>query len=180
MIPRAALAVAAALVASLAPAPARAARYATFQHERFTLRLPTGWFVADWKQGSTGRRAVPAKKPRRSASASVVVVADHRGNYLSIFIDHANDAELDAVWTVRAGSDGATVEIGAEGQTCDRANPSLTQGPCSQGNGTLEIGTLPSLKLRGHAYAFQFGNSQREKGVTLDTYRWLLQGFRAR
>jgi hypothetical protein len=177
---RAALALAAALVASLAPAPARAARYATFQHQRFTLRLPVGWFVADWRQGSTGRYAAPAKKPRAAASASIVVVADHRGNYLSIFVDHANDVELDAVWTVRPGADGATVEIGAEGHTCQRGSPTPTQGPCSQGNGTLEIGTLPSLKLRGHAYAFEFGNTKREKGVTLDAFRWLLQGFRAR
>jgi hypothetical protein len=180
MLRRAVLLLAAALVASLAPAPARAARYATFQHERFTLRLPAGWFVADWRQGSTGRRAVPAKKPRAAASAPIVIVADRRGNYLSIFVDHANDVELDAVWTVHPGPDGATVEIGAEGKTCERGSPSPTQGPCSQGNGTLEIGTLPALKLNGHRYAFEFGNTQREKGVTLDTFRWLLQGFRTR
>ena len=173
-------ALAAVLVAALAPAPARAGKYATFQHEHFTLRLPGGWFVADWKPGPSGRRAVPAKKPRTAASASVVVVADHRGNYLSVFVDHANDAELDAVWTVHAGPDGATVEVGAEGKPCQRGSSSPTQGPCSQGNHTLEIGTLPALRLRGHAYAFEFGNTQKETGVKVDTFRWLLQGFRAR
>jgi hypothetical protein len=174
------LLLAALLVVALAPSPAHAGKYRTFQHERFTVRLPGGWFVADWKPGPSGRRAVPARKPGAAASARVVVVADHRGNYLSIFVDHANDVELDAVWTVRPGPDGATVEVAAEGKLCERGSGSPMQGPCSQGNRTLEIGTLPALKLRGHAYAFEFGNTQRETGVSLDPFRWLLQGFQAR
>ena len=168
------------VLAALSPAPAHAGKYRTFQHERFTLRMPGGWFVADWRPGPNGRRAVPAKKPKAAATARIVVVADHRGNYLSIFVDHVNDVELDAVWTVRAGPDGATVELGGEGKMCERGSRSPTQGPCSQGNRTLEIGTLPSLKLEGHAFAFEFGNTEKEVGVNLDTFRWLLQGFRAR
>ena len=169
-----------ALLLLLAAAPARAGTRGQFTHERFTLRLPAGWFVADWKPSSNGRRAVPARKPGKAATARIVTVADHRGNYFSIFVDHANDVALDAVWTVRPGKDGATVEIGGEGQPCDPLNRSPTQGPCSRGNRTLEIGTLPALRLNGHAYGFEFGNTQKESGVNLDTFRWLLQGFQAR
>ncbi len=171
---------AAAALLALAPAPARAGRYATFTHEHFTLRLPGGWFVADWKPAANGRRAVPAKRPRAAGSASVVLVADRRGNYLSVFVDHANDGEFDAVWTLRAGPEGDTVEVGAEGKPCERGSRSPSPGPCSAGTRTREIATRPARTLRGHRYAFEFGNTERETGVQLDTFRWLLQGFRAR
>jgi hypothetical protein len=172
--------VAALVAVAAAPAPARAGPYATFTHESFTLRLPGGWFVAEWKPAPNGRRAVPMKKAAAARTARVVLVADRRGNYLSIFVDHANDVELDAVWNVHPGADGAGVEVTMEGKPCDRATRSPTAGPCSQGNHTLEIGTLPPVKLQGHAYTFEFGNTEQEVGVSLDPFRWLLQGFRAR
>jgi hypothetical protein len=174
------LALAALVLVTLAAPPAHAASHGRFSHELFTLRLPSGWFVADWKPAANGRRAVPARKPAAAATARIVTFADRRGNYLSIFVDHASDVALDAVWTVRAGKDGATVEVGNEGNPCDPANRAPTQGPCSRGNRTLEIGTLPALRLKGHTYGFEFGNTQKETGVPLETFRYLLQGFQAR
>lgn len=168
------------LLAALAPAAAAAARFATFTHEAFTLRLPGGWFVAQWKPAPNGRRAVPMKKPARARSERVVLLADSRGNYLTVFVDHANDGAFDAVWNVRPGPDGATVEVSTEGKPCERGSASPAQGPCSQGNGTFELSTLPAVRLKGHAFLFEFGNAQREKKPDLELLRWLLQNFRAR
>jgi hypothetical protein len=164
------------LALSAAPSLAAAARPAhrTFTHERFTLVLPPGWWVADWRAGPPERRFAPAKKPRAAASASVVHFADGRGNFFSVHVDHANDFEGDAVWTLRAAREGDAVEIGAE-KPCERGH-----GPCATGNGILEIGTLPAVELRGHRFSFLFGNVRREDGAPLDTYRWMLQEFRAR
>jgi hypothetical protein len=145
-----------------------------FGHERFTILMPPGWWVADVRPGPAARRFAPAKKPRAAASASVVHFADARGNFFTVFVDHANDFEGDAVWTLRPGTDGESVELGAE-TPCERS-----RGPCSGGNGTLEIGTLPAVQLGGHRFSFLFGNVRREEGASLDTYRWMLQEFRAR
>jgi hypothetical protein len=171
---RAALAVALALCAVPSAAHARGAPKKTFRHERFTLSLPPGWWVADWRPGPPARRFAPAKRPRAAASASVVHFANARGDFFSVYVDHANDFEGDAVWTLRATREGDSVEVGAEAP-CERG-----RGPCSAGNGTLEIGTLPAVELHGHRFSFQFGNTRREQGVALDPFRWMLQEFRAR
>jgi hypothetical protein len=172
---RAALAVLALLALCSAPAPAQArgAGNRTFHHDRFTLLLPPGWWVADWRPGPPARRFAPARKPRAAASARVVHFADGRGDFLTVHVDHANDGEADAVWTLKA-REGDSLEVGAE-TPCERG-----RGPCSAGNGTLEICTLPAVELRGHRFSFQFGNVRRESGVALDTFRWMLQEFRAR
>jgi hypothetical protein len=91
-----------------------------------------------------------------------------------VYVDHAADFESDAIWTLRASRDGESVELGAE-TPCTRG-----RGPCSIGNGTLEIGTLPPVELHGHRFTFFFGNVRQEQGVNLDTFRWMLQEFRAR
>jgi hypothetical protein len=159
----------------LSPVPAHARpAQRTFQHEHFTLPLPAGWFVADVRPGPPGSRYAPTKRPRAAASARVVHFSDGRGNYLSVYVDHAADFEADVVWTVHPSRDGDAVEVGAE-TPCDRS-----RGACPAGNGTLEIGTLPPLPLRGHRFTFVFGNVRKEQGVNLDTFRWLLQEFRAR
>lgn len=163
-----------ALVSAPATADARRAAHRTFRHEHFTLVLLPGWWVADWRPGPAARRFVPAKRPRAAASAAVVHFADARGNFLTVHVDHANDFEADAVWTLRASRDGDGVEIGAE-TPCEKG-----RGPCSAGNGTLEIGTLPAVDLRGHRFSFLLGSVRREQGVELDTFRWMLQEFRAR
>jgi hypothetical protein len=162
-----------------APAAGRArGTYQSFEHERFSMRLPAGWHVADQKPGPKGRLFVAARHPRESAAARVVHLADGKGNFFSVHVDQAFDIPTDAVWTVRPGADGATVEIGREGAPCGGG---ATRGSsCSAGNGTLEIGTLPAVTLHGHTYGFEFGNVNRETGVDLDTFRWLLQNFRAR
>lgn len=174
------------------PAAARArGETRTFRHARFSIGLPGGWRVSDWKPGPTGKRFVPAKRPGAAASARVVHLADGRGNYLSVHVDQALDVETDAVWTVRAAADGESLEIGREGAMCGgaataasspggAAAPPVSHGPCSAGNRTLELATLPAVKLRGHTYAFEFGNTGRELGVPLETFRWMLQTFRAR
>lgn len=161
------------LTAAPASAEARSAGR-MFGHERFTILMPPGWWVADARPGPAARRFAPTKKPRAAAAASVVHFADARWNYFTVFVDHANDFEGDAVWTLRPGKDGETVELGAE-TPCERS-----RGPCSAGNGTLEIGTLPAVQLGGHRFSFLFGNVRAEQGVNLDTFRWLLQEFRAR
>jgi hypothetical protein len=104
----------------------------------------------------------------------VVHVADGRGNFFSVYVDRASDFEADAVWILRAASDGVSLEVGAE-TPCEPG-----RGPCSVGNGTLEVGTLPALQLSGHRFSFFFGNVRREQGVDLDAFRFLLQEFRAR
>ncbi len=58
--------------------------------------------------------------------------------------------------------------------------PGRIHGACSSGNGSLEIGTLPTVRLRGHTFSFEFGNTHTESGVRLDTFRWLLRNFRGR
>jgi hypothetical protein len=163
-----------ALCAAPGSADARGAASRTFRHERFTVVLPPGWWVADWRPGPPARRFAPAKKPRAAASASVVHFADARGNFFTVFVDHANDFEGDAVWTLRAAREGDALELGAE-TPCERG-----RGPCTAGNGLLEIGTLPAVSLLGHRFSFLFGNVRREDGVQLDTFRWMLQEFRAR
>jgi hypothetical protein len=169
----------AAVLACAAPAAARArGTYQSFEHERFSLRLPAGWHVAEERPGPRGRLFVPARHPRAAAGARVVHLADGKGNFFSIHVDQALDIQTDAVWTLHPGADGATVEIGREGAPC--AGGAAAGGPCSAGNGTLEIGTLPPITLRGHTFGFEFGNTKRETGVDLETFRWLLQNFRAR
>lgn len=165
------------LAVLVVPSGAEAGRGAsrrTFKHERFTLALPAGWWVADWRPGPPARRFAPAKRPRAAASASVVHFADARGNFFTVHVDHANDFEGDAVWTLRASRDGDALEVGSE-KPCERGKE-----PCTPGNGLLEIGTLPAVELRGHRYSFLFGNTRREEGVSLDAFRWILQEFRAR
>ena len=125
-----------ALAAALAPSSSLAYG-TTFRHDAFTVRLPTGWRVAEPRPGPKGRRFVPAKKPKAASSARVVHFADGRGNYLTVHVDRAADLEADAIWTVHARADGASLEIAAEGPPCTGG------GSCSAGNGTLEIATLP-------------------------------------
>jgi hypothetical protein len=120
---------------------------------------------------------VPARHPRAAADARVVHLADRRGNFFSVYVDQALDFEADAIWTVRASVDGSSVEIGREGATCGGRGD--LHGACSSGNGSLEIGTLPIVRLRGHTFRFEFGTNG-ESGVRLDTFRWLLRNFRAR
>ena len=169
----------AAVLACAAPGAARArGTYQSFEHARFSMRLPAGWYVADERPGPRGRVFVAAPHPRAAADARVVRLADGKGNYFSIHVDQALDIETDAIWTVRPAADGVTVEIGREGAPCGGAGDG--RGPCSAGNGTLEIATLPPVTLRGHHFCFEFGNTKRESGVDLDTFRWLLQNFRAK
>jgi hypothetical protein len=162
-----------ALLLALAPAAARAYG-TTFHHEAFTVRLPAGWRVAEPKPGPKGRRFVPAKSARAAESARVVHFADGRGNYFTVHVDRAADLEADAIWTVHVGADGASVEVGAEGAPCTGG------GACSAGNGTLEVGTLPPLRFGAHTFTFEFGNTEREQGVSLEPHRWILKSFRAR
>ena len=181
-MPRAVLAAVVALLASTAAAPAPAlARPAShvFRSPRFELTLPPGWFVAEPRPDPKGRRFVRARRAP-AADARVVHFADGRGDYLSVFVDHAADFETDAIWNVRPTPDGAGIEVTAEGAPCGAGDAPTAAGPCSAGNRTLEIGTIPSLRLRGHSYAFQLGNTRRERGVDLDPFRWILQSFRAR
>lgn len=168
------------LLGSVAPAlaPARPASR-VFRDARFQVTLPPGWFVAEPRPDRRGRRFVPARRAR-SADARVVHFSDGRGDYLSVYVDHAADFETDAIWNVKPSPDGAGVDVTAEGAMCGAAAGAGPRGPCAAGNGTLEIGTIPSLRLRGHAYVFQLGNTRRERGVDLDPFRWILQSFRAR
>jgi hypothetical protein len=39
---------------------------------------------------------------------------------------------------------------------------------------------LPAVELRGHRFGFLFGNVRQDRDVNLDTFRWMLQEFRAR
>lgn len=172
----AALAGIAALLAIARPAAAQARGTAawTFHHERYTLVLPPGWWIADWRPGPIERRYARAKRPRAAATAPVVHFSDGRGNYFTVYVDHASDFEADEIWTVRPTRDGESVEIGAE-TPCQRG-----RGACSVGNGTLEIGTLPPVAFHGHRFTFVFGNTRREEGVDHDVYRWMIQEFRPR
>lgn len=61
----------------------------------------------------------------------------------------------------------------------ESADPAY-EGACTAGNGTLEIVTFPALEIRGHTYAFSFGNTEREVGVDLAPFRTILGSFRAR
>jgi hypothetical protein len=160
-----------------APAAAHARSRRTFEHTRFSVALPGGWYVAERRPGPRGDHFVPARQPRKAVTARVVDLADGRGNWFSIHVDQALDLEADAIWTVRPAPDGASVEIGREGAPCGGSG---SGGACSAGNGTLEIGTLPAVALRGHTFGFAFGNTLREHGVDLETFRWILQNFRAR
>jgi hypothetical protein len=108
----------------------------------------------------------------------VVHFADSRGNYFTVSMDHATDLEADAIWTVHPSADGLAVEIGAEGATCQGGSTSA--GPCSVGNGTFEVGTLPPVRFGAHSYTFVFGNTGKERGVDLAPFRWILQSFQAR
>ena len=174
-------AAAAAIAFLLAWAPPALARPASrvIRNARFELVLPPGWFVAEPRPDRRGRRFAPARRAPR-ADARVLHFADGRGAYLSVFVDHASDFEADAIWNVRVAADAASVEVAAEGEPCGTAAVAGPHGPCSAGNGTLEIGTIPPLKLRGHTYAFLFGNTRREHDVDLDPFRWILRSFRAR
>jgi hypothetical protein len=149
-----------------------------FRHESFTVSLPAGWKVAEQRPGPKGWRYVPARKPQAATRARVVHFADARGNYFTVSVDRATDLEVDAVWTVHRSSDGASVEIGAEGPPCQGGG--TTSGPCTAGNGTFEAGTLPAVRVGAHSYTFAFGNTAREQGVDLAPFRWILQSFQAR
>jgi hypothetical protein len=174
------LAAIALLLAWSAPAAAHARPAShTFRNARFELTLPPGWFVAEQRPDRSGRRFV-SMSGAPAGDARVLHFADGGGNYLSVYVDHAADLEADAIWNVRVAADAASVEIGGEGAMCGSSGGPGPMGPCSGGNGTLEIGTLPPLKLRGHVYAFHFGNTRQEHGVDLEPFRWILGSFRAR
>ena len=145
---RAALAAAALLAA---PSPGRAGPAGThlFRHDSFTVSLPAGWTVADERPGPKGRRYVPARRPQAAAHERVVRFADARGNYFIVHVDRAIDLDVDAVWTVHATSDGASVRIAAEGEPC--RGGAGASGPCAAGDGMLEVGTLPALRLGAHS-----------------------------
>lgn len=176
---RSAILVIAVLLAASAPAARARPVSRSFRNARFELTLPPGWFVARPRPDRRGRQFVPARRAP-PADARVLHFADGRGNYLSVFVDHANDLEADAIWNLRVAADAASVEVSTEGEPCRTAAVAGPHGPCSAGNGTLEIGTIPSLQLRGHIYAFQLGNTRRERGVDLEPFRWILRSFRAR
>jgi len=171
-------AAAALLVAAPAPALAGPAGTHTFQHESFTLSLPAGWAVAEQRPGPRGWSYLPARRPQAATSARLIHFADGRGNYFTVSVDRAIDFEVDAVWTVHPASDGVSVTVGAEGAPCQGGGTAA--GPCSAGNGTFEVGTLPPVRLGAHSYTFVFGNTVKESGVDLAPFRWILQSFQAR
>ena len=150
-----------------------------FQHEHFTLKLPAGWQFSDFKPGRK-KRFVPAPAKPGAEKLGEACFADRHGNYFMVFVDPATDFEADAIWEVNVGKDGSSVRVVREGAMCRRPADPTYEGPCSAGNGTLEIGTLPSLDIRGHAYGFRFGNTEREIGVDLAPFRAILRSFRAR
>ena len=85
---------------------------------------------------------------------------------------------MSRTWPVRVAPDGVSVELGAEGARC--RDGGTAAGPCSAGNGTLELGTPPPLHLGAHTYTFEFGNAARERNVDLAPFRWILRSFKAR
>lgn len=163
--------------AGMALAQPREGSTSTFRNAHFTLGVPRGWWPAKWMAEEGRQRFVPVEDSR-SSDASVVAFADAKGNFFSVYLDPETDeVETDAVWTIRAGADGSSVRIEEEGRMCKVIAGS--EGPCSAGNGSLEIVTMPALELRGHSYAFRFGNTRREAGVPLGPFRRMLRSFRA-
>ena len=149
-----------------------------FRHERFTIELPAGWRLARPSVAGGRFRFVPVPQGGEDTSGHEVSFADANGNFFVIVIDADMEPEVDALWRVRPGPDGTMVRIEEEGGRCSRpADPSY-EGPCAAGDGLLQVGTIPALAIRGHAYVFWFGNTGKESGVDLEPFRAILRGIR--
>lgn len=162
--------------------PTRTGGGKTFEHALYQVTLPPGWEVAEF--APEGGRPRYVETPGREFDASGSAgFADLAGDWFAIEVDPARDFEADAIWNVRVGEDGVSVRVVSEGAMCvptGRGDVPAADEACSAGNGSLEIGTLPSLDIHGHWFWFYFGNTDRETGLDLEPFRGILRSFRAR
>lgn len=152
----------------------------SFSHVHYTLGLPAGWEVAAWAPSEGKRRFAPVPRKDVQETSGQVYFADQQGNYFSVLVDRASDFEADTVWRVSARADDSSVRVDSEGAICNKPADPGYEGPCSAGNGSLEIGTIPPLDIQGHTYSFMFGNTERETGVDLEPFRELLRSLHVR
>jgi hypothetical protein len=149
-----------------------------FDHELFSITLPRGWFAAEHLP--TSLRPLPDGALAKLRDAHQVVFADAAGNYFIVFADEGTELQADAFWTLRA-RDGGRVAIVNEGAPCKpAAHPDpVSDDACAAGNGKFEIG-CPAVKIGGHYFAFLFGNTKSEIGVSLAPFRSIIATFETR
>lgn len=169
--------------AAAAPAPAPRADVLDASGRRlhvqrlFTLSLPPGWERV---------RHDDAGGPETRAGENVARFEDGRGQFLVVAFDALGAGfEADATWTLVMLPTGDAFAIAAEEPPCrPAAFASSTEAvhaeveQCPAGDGRLTLAA--TAEVRGHRYAFFFGDERREKGVALAPFRDALTSFRAR
>jgi len=149
----------------------------------FVLRAPAGWHFARQRAFQEFERTdrfecMPAPW---GDGCQFSFVADD-GSYFVLSVDnHTEGATPDRIWTLAASKTDDSMEVVAERSACGLEACQVedaNEDPCPVGNGRLEIFAV--VYLKGHAFAFEFGNLKHEDGVPLEPFRRVLESFKAK
>jgi hypothetical protein len=143
----------------------------------FSIALPREWERV---------RHDDAGGPEHRPGENLVRFEDGRGRFLVVAFDALGAGfSADATWTLVLLPTGDAVAVAAEEPSCRPAAYGSSSeamdaelDECPAGDGRLTLAA--TAEVRGHRYAFFFGDERRERGVDLAPFRAALASFRAR